>query len=394
VNAFQHRPPHGQRAGFVENNGVEMRQALERLAAFEQDTQLRSAADGHGEGRWHGQSHGAGAGNHQHGDRVGHGQGKGVRGDQPDRKCKSRKSQHHGNEDGAGAVGQPLHRSARALRLLHHSGDLGQDGRFAERLGPASHSPVVVERAGQYAASRLARLWGGLAGEHGLIDRGAAYENDGVHWKALAGKDEHAVAGLNFIQRHNGLYAVHDAPRRDRLQAGEGIESRQGALLGAGFERLAQQQEAENEQYGVEVDWAVRRGEQSCVSRPGEGYAGSQAHQRIHIGRAVAQPLPGIEINPAPGPGHDCRGQGEQRPANRAMGKTVEPGRKPHQTVVQCTHAGARTDSGIPAHTHIEGHGKQHGRRACGNGGPSLARSRALLCASHRAVQGVMICAW
>ena len=79
VNRFQHRPADGERAGFVQNDDVKMREPLQRFAAFEEHAKLRAAAHGHGERGGHGQAHGARAGDDEHGDRIGQGQLKGMR---------------------------------------------------------------------------------------------------------------------------------------------------------------------------------------------------------------------------------------------------------------------------------------------------------------------------
>ncbi len=68
---FEHRPSHGQRSGLVEHDSVEMREPLQRFSAFEEHAKLRAAAHRHGERGRNGQPHGAGAGDHQHGDSVG-----------------------------------------------------------------------------------------------------------------------------------------------------------------------------------------------------------------------------------------------------------------------------------------------------------------------------------
>jgi hypothetical protein len=181
-------------------------------------------------------------------------------GDQPDSEGDSGERQHDGDKDGAGAVGQPLHGRARGLRLLHHARDLGQHRIFAERLRAAGDGAVVVERAGQNASAGLARLRSGLAGEHGFVDRGAAFKNHRVHRKALAGQDQNAVAGLNLFERNDGLNAIENAARRDGTQTGQRVERGQGAALGAAFQALAQKQKSDDQQNRVKVDLAAGSG--------------------------------------------------------------------------------------------------------------------------------------
>ncbi len=236
MNGSQHRPAHGERSGLVQHNGVQMGQAFQRLAAFEQNAKLRAAAHGNGKRGGHGQSHGAGAGDHQYGDGVGQGQGERVRGDKPRHKGQCRQGQNHGHKDGAGAVGQPFQGRARALRLLDHARDLGKHRGLAQRLRPAYHGAVVVERAGQNPAARLALQRGGFAGEHRLVHGGAALEDRGVHREAFSRQNQHAVAGLYFFERHNGFRAIADAPGGGWAQAGERVERGQGAAFGAAFQ--------------------------------------------------------------------------------------------------------------------------------------------------------------
>ena len=266
VNASQHGAAHGEGSGLVEDDCVQVRQPFQRFSTLEEHTELRAATHGHRERRGNGQSHGAGAGNHQHGYRVGQGQRKRVRREEPNGKRDHRQSQHDGNKDGAGAVGQPLHGGARGLRLLNHAGDLSQHRGLAQRLSPAGDGAVVVERAGQSLAAGFARLRGWFAGEHRLVHGGAAFEDGGVDREALSGQDQNAVSGLNLCQGNNGFDFVADAASRDGAQPGERVERGQGAAFGAGFKRLAQQQKADDQQNRVKVDLAAVCGPDRCIS--------------------------------------------------------------------------------------------------------------------------------
>ena len=66
----------GEGAGFVEDDGVEVGEALERFPALEEDAELRAAADGDGERGGNGEAHGAGTGDDEDGDGVCEGEGK------------------------------------------------------------------------------------------------------------------------------------------------------------------------------------------------------------------------------------------------------------------------------------------------------------------------------
>ena len=187
-----------------------------------------------------------------------------------DTKVSSSQTQHHGHKDGTGAVGQPLHGRARALRLLHHARNLRQHRCLAQRLSAANHSAVVVERAGQHAAARLAAERRGFAGKHRFVHGGAAFQNGRVHREALTGKNQNAVAGLNLGKRHNRLNAVHDAARSHGPQPGERVERGQCAALGAALQALAQKQKPKNQQNRVKVDLASGRGPQRGIRRSRE----------------------------------------------------------------------------------------------------------------------------
>ena len=65
----------GEGAGFVEDDGVEVCEALERFPALEEDAKLRTAAHGHGERGRNSETHSAGTGDDEHGDGVCQGEG-------------------------------------------------------------------------------------------------------------------------------------------------------------------------------------------------------------------------------------------------------------------------------------------------------------------------------
>ena len=107
------------------------------------------------------------------------------------------RDQHHGrHEPCRDAVGQPLDRRARALRLGDHLDDAGEHGFGADLFGSHHQRAVLVERAGDQpvAVGLLDRH--GLAGEHRFVDRGTAFEHDAVDRDAVAGADAQAVAGV------------------------------------------------------------------------------------------------------------------------------------------------------------------------------------------------------
>ena len=126
MHRFQHRSSYGQRSGLVEDDCIQVGQALQSFSAFEENSELRAAAHCNCKRGGYGKTHGAGAGDYQHGDGVGQRQRKRVRGKEPGGKGDDSESKYDGHKDCAGAVGQPFHGRARRLRLLDHARDLRQ----------------------------------------------------------------------------------------------------------------------------------------------------------------------------------------------------------------------------------------------------------------------------
>ena len=84
MNGHEDRPSHGESAGFVEDDDVEMGEALEGFAPFEEDAELRATAYGNGKRGRHGEAHGAGAGNYEDGNGDGEGAARPAAGKNPD----------------------------------------------------------------------------------------------------------------------------------------------------------------------------------------------------------------------------------------------------------------------------------------------------------------------
>ncbi len=196
--------------------------------------------------------------------------------DDPADERDGREREHDGDEDGAGTVGEALHGGAGALRLIDHAGDLRQHCCFAERLRTADDCAIVVERAGQDAAAGLALERRGFAGEHGFVDRGAAFDDGCVDGEALPGKDNDTVAGSHLVEGHDGLDAVDDAARSDGTQARKRVERGESAMFGAAFKTFAQEQKAENQQDRIEVNLAAGGGRDGGESGVEKGHCGAE----------------------------------------------------------------------------------------------------------------------
>ena len=163
------------------------------------------------------------------------------------------------------AIGQLLDRRAAALRLADHADDLRQQRVGADPLGAHDEAAGAVDRAAgdrRPAPSPPDRL----AGDHRLVDRRAALDDDAVDRHLLAGPDAQQVADRDVRQRHVLVAAVADAPRRLRRQAEQLPDRGAGLAARAQLEHLAEQHQHGDDDGRVEVRSRPRR---ACGSRPG-----------------------------------------------------------------------------------------------------------------------------
>ena len=193
----------GEGSGLVEGYRVDCREALEDFATFDEQTRLRSAADGDGDGCRYGQAHRAGARDDEDRDGDGERAGEafvmaaGVFCDGPDGEGEGGEYEDGGDEDGAGAVGEALHGGSAGLGLREQALHLGERGGYADGCCAENEWAVEVEGSSGDAVADVARDGEGLAGEHGLVDGAAAVEDEAVEGDAVAGKDADEVVGLD-----------------------------------------------------------------------------------------------------------------------------------------------------------------------------------------------------
>jgi hypothetical protein len=146
-------PARRERAGLVEDDGVDPSRGLERRAAFDESTQLRSPPRRNENRRRSGEPHRARAGDDQDGDGIDEGQ----------RETSLRRSERHPrreraecdqqddrNEDGADPVGKALHGSLRSLGFFDHADDLLEHGVGADPRDPHPECAGPVDRASEH----------------------------------------------------------------------------------------------------------------------------------------------------------------------------------------------------------------------------------------------------
>ncbi len=234
-----------------------------------------------------------------------------------------RNAQDHGHEHARDAVRQALNRRLRGLRLAHQPHDLRQHALGSHCRRFELESARSIDGGADDPIAGLFVDGNGFAREHRLVDRASAGEDASIHREPLARADDDEIAGAHLRDRdvHLGAAAAH---ARDRgLQPGELPERGQGLHLGSGLERVAQQQQRQNEDDRLVVDVGAgpagqeQAGRQCRRQRIREGRAGADGDQDVHVGGAVAHGFPGADVEVATGPGHGHDGhpqQGREQP--------------------------------------------------------------------------------
>jgi hypothetical protein len=200
----------GQRAGLVDDQGVDRLQALQRFRVLDQDARAGAATDADHDRHRGGEPERAGAGDDQHRHRRDQGECEARLGaeQRPGGEGGDRGGDHQRHEPAGDAVGEALDRRARALGLGHHLHDAGEQRLGADLLGAHRKGAGLVERAaGDLGAGRLGHRHR-FTGHHRFVDGAATFEDDAVDRYALARPDPQPIAGRDRIERHLLVAAV------------------------------------------------------------------------------------------------------------------------------------------------------------------------------------------
>ena len=310
----------GERAGFVDDQGVDFFERLEGFGVSDQDAGAGAAAGADHDRHGSGESESAGAGDDEHRDRIHQRMRQaGLRTDQKPRgKSDGRDGHDRGHEPGGDAIGEALNGSAAALRLADHLHDSRQQGFGADALGAHDERSGRVDGCADHLAAGRFFDGNGFAGDHRLVDRTAAFEHDAIDGNALSGTDAQAVAGLHLFERNVffcnlagflgnlASFSVHfaggDEARRFRAEMQQRADGGAGAAAGAKFHDLAEQDQRGDGGGRFEVDVGIsthaaqRRGKNSWREDRDHavdvGDAGAEADQREHVRAAVDQRRP------------------------------------------------------------------------------------------------------
>ena len=325
--AVEHRLAFGQRAGFVDDQGVDLAKVFDGRRIAEQHALGGTAPCCHHDRHGCGQPQRAGAGDDEHGHRVDQPVAPAGRG--------AKKSPGHQRQQGDGhhrphkiarhRVGHALHRRFGALGLHHHLHDLRQHGTGAHPLGLHGERTAGVEGGtDQFVAAALGHRHG-FAGEHGFVYRAAAVQHQTVHRHFFAGAHAQAVADVYVGERNVGLAAVvGNAAGGFGRQAKQGFDGRRGLRAGFELQQLAQQGERNDRRRRLEVHRHPAHGHKRCRKHlrcqrghqaVDKGRARAQADQRPHIRAAVAQRLPAAHKKRRTRPQHHRQAQDQLDPA-------------------------------------------------------------------------------
>ena len=227
-------------------------------------------------------------------------------------------------------VGQPLDRRARALRRAHHLHDL-RDQRVAADLAGAHHERAgLVDGAADHLAAGLLGDRHRFAGDHRLVDGGAAFDQLAVDRHLVAGPHPQLVADRDRIERDFLVAAVRlDAPRGLGRELEQRADRARGRLARAQFQHLAEQHQHGDDGGGLEIDRhravmaAERRRKHARRQRRDHavdvGDAGAHRDQREHVEIARDQRLPAAHEERRARPQHHRRRERELNPVRRGL---------------------------------------------------------------------------
>ena len=198
-----------QGAGLVEDHRIDLFRGLEGRAVFHQHPQLRPpAGSDHDRCRCR-QSHRAGTGDDENGDKIAQAFGKGCLAEKiPDQAGDDGQNDDRRHKVQADRVGKRGNRRLRALGLLHHPDDPGK-GRILPRLfGPDMQDPVFIDGPAEDPVALLFIDRHTLAAEHGLVNGRLPVGNGAIRRDPFSRPDQQQIARFDLGGRHGSLTAI------------------------------------------------------------------------------------------------------------------------------------------------------------------------------------------
>ena len=308
------------RAGLVEQDGLDAVGRLQRLAVLDEDAVLGPFSHCDHHGRWRRQPERTRASHNQHANCPQHclPEGIGRPSDVPPHQKRDRCNSDHGRyEVSADAIGEPGDRSFGALCVLHQPDDPLQHGFIADLLGPELEAAGLIQSAADHFIARLLVDGQRFAGDHRFVDRRIALQYRAVDRDSLTRPHNHAVTCQDVVDGNIPFGAVADHPGKRRLHVEQLIDGKRRLPLGPLFQQPAEQDEHRDHRSRLVMD---RRGlaeplpEERRRQAGHERRSGPQGDQRVHVGPTNGKRLRRRREERQPGPTDDRCRQRQQQP--------------------------------------------------------------------------------
>ena len=214
----------------------------------------------------------------------------------------SDRDRDHGRHEPARRPGRPAAGSARgcAAPRATIAHDLREQRVRADALGAHHERPRAVDGAADDRVARLLLDRDRLAGDHRLVDRARAFDDDAVDRDLLARPDAQPIAGLDLGRAGRRRSAPSASTRRAVFGARPSSAriARAGPAARPELEDLAEQHERDDHRRGLEVDadLAAVASRNEAGKTPGAssrdhavdvGDADAERDQREHVEAAV-----------------------------------------------------------------------------------------------------------
>ena len=306
----------GQRASLVQHHRSHFASPLQRLGALDQNAHLGATPGPDHDRRRGRETHGAGAGDDEHGDedrdRIGE---RGLRAeDEPGQRGQRRDQEHGGNEVARHEIREPLDRGLRRLRLLDQSDDLRQERLLTDPHGAEAERAAGVERAADDLIARLLVHRHALPGHHRLVHRAGAGEDEPVDCDLLSRTNDHDVADAHIFDRDLDFLAeLAPHARGLRTELHELLDRIRGVRPGACLQVSAEKYQRDDHRARLVVQIHARleagsrehareeRRHDGDAVRGGRADRDQRAHVRLAVpsggDRADVEGPPGVELN-------------------------------------------------------------------------------------------------
>ncbi len=328
----------GQRAGLVDDEGVDLFHSFQHFGVPDQHPGLRAPADADHDRHRRRQPERARARDdqdrHRRNEAIGQSRLRAER--CPRDECDDGDEDHRRHEPARHLIGEALDRRARPLGRRDHLDDPGEHGVTADLVGAHDEAAAPIEGAADELRPGLLGHRHGFSGHHGFIEGGSSFQQHAVDRNLLAGPDPQAIADIDGVERDVLVAAVGAHPAGGLRREIEQCANRPGGLLaGAQLQDLAEQHQHGDDGGGFEVhrDGAIGAAERGgkdagrdgCHHAVEPGHTGPHGNQGEHVEIAAHQRLPAAHEERPARPHHDGSRQRQLNPVgNRGAHQHVQ----------------------------------------------------------------------